>query len=288
MTPFLVGSYLTCEEYRAAPNALNTNNLVPGGDQAEQDAELAAIIARASRWIDSVARQSLYATLSSQNDSDVAVRSGEALLHAHQDRVKGVTVLSWGASWSALSTLTAPDCYIEENRVRARLSSSAGWSGALNLSAPAYGSVYVSWRYIAGLVSTRLVAGAQIGDTTLVVENPTGIVGVTTNGIPATYLRLTAGAVQNTYEVQSITGTLVTLVTPLVENWGIGTGVSEVPDDLKEAGILATTHYIKQRKGPGFTITSKGAQSTAEKSDGIGMELAQAEAIVLRYERLTP
>src|SRR5262245_25615943 len=102
-TPFLTGSYITCEEYRAAPTALNTNNLVTGptATQTDQDNELAGIIARASRWIDNVARQPLYATQGSQNETCRLDGQGNLVLKAHQDRVKSIDALSYGPTFQS-------------------------------------------------------------------------------------------------------------------------------------------------------------------------------------------
>ena len=107
-TPFFTGSYLTCEEYRAAPTALNTNNLVPGGTQTDQDNELAGIIGRASRWIDNVARQPLYTTQGAQNEKARLDGQGNIVLKARQDRVKSVDALSYGATFQSLTTSTTP------------------------------------------------------------------------------------------------------------------------------------------------------------------------------------
>lgn len=279
-TPFLVGSYLTDEEYRAAPTALQTNNLVPGGGQAVQDAELAGIIGRASRWIDSVARQPLYATTTlNQTESGVRVIDGSLVLHARQDRVKTVTAFAYGHAWTTLTTLSSPACWIEEDRVRVALSATGTtWQGSLNIGQPTGGQVYAQWSYVAGWVTTRLTNPASIGAQTVTVDNPTGIVA-------GLNLRFVDGAVQNTYGVTSVAGPLVTLSTPLVENWVAGAGVSEVPDDIKEAAVLVVSHYIKARKGTGVVMQRTPVNAT---SDETGSELDMARPLAERYMRVTP
>lgn len=283
MATFLTGSYLTNEEYRAAPTALNTQNLVvgPTASQATQDSELAGIIQRASRYLDNVARQPLYATQSTQNDSGVRIKDGAAILHAHQDRVKTLTAFAWGAQFTTLTTLTNPSFFIEENRVRVMLSAAGTvWSGSLNLGQPQWGTIYATWSYVAGWVTTQLTNAQNIGDTIITVNNPAGVV-------PGLYLRLTAGAIQNTYQVASLTGSVVTLTSPLVETWAAGTGVSEVPEDIKEATILATSHYIKMRAGSGLVMQRTPEVSTADAKE-LGPELAQATELAERYRRVTP
>jgi hypothetical protein len=43
--------YLSVAEYKNAPTAIDYDNLVVGGNQAQQDAELLTVIGRASSWI---------------------------------------------------------------------------------------------------------------------------------------------------------------------------------------------------------------------------------------------
>lgn len=278
-TPFLTGSYITVEEFRAAPTALSTNNLVPGGDQATQDAELAGLIGRASRWIDSIARQPLYATSGTQSES-TRVSGPDVILHARQDRVKTLNAFSWGYSWTALSTPSNPACFIEEDRIRVALSNSGvSWTGSLSsLSRPTGGSVFVTWSYTAGWVTTRLTNPQTIGNLTVTVDNPAGVV-------PGTILRFSAGAVQNTYTVASLLGSVVTLTSALIEAWPAQAGVSEVPDDIKEACILATCHYIKERKGSGLVMQKVPTENSPTKKE-VGIELDQAAVLAERYERL--
>jgi hypothetical protein len=280
VTPFLTGSYLTVEEFKAAPTALSTQNLVPGGNQAQQDAQLSGLIGRASRWIDSIARQPLYATQATQTEQ-ARIKNGDAVLHAHQDHVKTVSSFAYGPNWTSLTVLTNPLVFIEENRVRVRVNGSGSpWIGNLsNLNwQTTGGTVFAQWTFIAGWVTTRLTNLQNIGDLTVTVDNPAGV-------IPGTQLRFTAGSVQNTYIAASVAGNVITLASPLIESWPSQAGVSETPDDLKEACILATSHYIKQRSGTGIIMAKVPSENKPTK-DEIGEDLDQAAAIVERYERL--
>lgn len=288
-TPFYVGSYITCEEYRAAPTGLNTNNLFPGMPQVDQDNELAGIIARSGRWIDNVARQPLYATQSSQNEMARVDGQGNIVLKARQDRVKSIDALSWGPTFQTLTTISVPipvsQYFIEENKILfSMIGSGVTWTGSLAFIAqPRYGEVAVSWTCTAGWVTTRLASGAAQGASSITVEAATGIQ-------PGMLARIVAGDAQVNVQVATTYtpgSTTVPLASPLAVAWGAGSWFGEAPDDIKEASILAVSHYIKERKGAGFTIASKGGQSQASKED-IGIELIQAEEIAARYERRSP
>jgi hypothetical protein len=286
LTPFLLGSYITCEEYRAAPTALNTNNLVPGAPQTDQDNELAGIIARSSRWIDNTARQALYATQSSQSETARVDGTGAVILKARQDRVKSIDAFAYGPVFTQLNTLSTPisraQYFIEENRTLLSLTTSGvQWTGGLSfLAQPRNGDCVVQWTLTAGWVTTRLAAPAAQGATSVQVELATGI-------LPGLFARIVAGDAQANVQVATTYtpgSTTVALTSGLAAAQPAGAWFGEVPDDIKEASILATSHYIKERKGAGFTIGSKSSNTQTQKED-IGIELIQAEEIALRYER---
>ncbi len=287
-TPFLTGSYITCEEYRAAPTALLTNNLVPGGTQTDQDNELAGLIGRASRFLDLIAKQPLYATQTTVNETCRIDKDGSLVLKARQDRVKSIDALSYGSSWSALTTLTSITkgmYFVEENRTLFAVQNpGVTWMGSIPPRIPSLGSMYVSWTSTAGWVTTRLAVQGNATDTAVTLENVTGVQ-------PGMFLRLANGPAQGSAQVAStyVPGTLtVALTAALGAVWPAGSWAGEVPDDVKEGGILATTHYIKMRKSGGFVMGGKSATVDKRTTQEIGEELIQAEVIALRYERRTP
>lgn len=290
-SPFLPGSYLTIEEYRSAPTALSTNNLVPGKPQQAQDEELAAIIKRASRFIDVTAKQNLFATKAIQNERVRTDRQGSFVLHARQDRVKSLDSFSWGSTPFMLNAVTSPlnpsQYFVEENRILMSPTALGGlsWVGSLNfLATPSNGEFYVSWGYTAGWVTTRLATAAVAGAALLAVEDPTGIRA-------GDIMQLVEGTQQATVQVD-ITyqpgSPLVPITAQLADAWTAGTAFTEVPEEIKEAGVLATSHYVKMRKSGGFVMA--GAAATVDQATDLqlGPELEQAHQIALRYERRAP
>ncbi|MDI3315876.1 MAG: hypothetical protein QJR12_16850 [Mycobacterium sp.] len=291
VSPFIPGSYLTIEEYRAAPTALATNTLVPGGTQEDQDNELAGLIKRASRYLDNTARQTLAATQATQRERVRIDGQGNFVLHAHQDRVKSVDAFAWGFSPTSLAAMETPippsQYFIEENRILVARSSAGGlsWVGGLNFIAePSGGTVYASWTYTAGWVTTRLAAGATAGDTSVIVEDPTGIG-------PGAFIQLIDGANQTSVQVAAsytLGSATVPLAAALAEDMPAGAGFTEVPEDIKEACVLATSHYIKMRKAGGFVMSGTSATVDQTTETQLGPELEQARQLALRYERITP
>lgn len=285
-TPFYLGSYITCEEYRAQPTALQTNNLVPGAVQSVQDAQLASLILKASRQIDIWALQPLYATTSSQNDESVRIRDGDLILRAHQDRVKSITALAWGVQWTALTTITNPTCFIEENHVRVALNGAGTvWSGSLNINQPTNcGGAFANWSLVAGWATTRLSSSCLSSATSITVDNAAGIVGAG-GGVAPTMLTLTDtdGATKAQVTVATVTGSIITLTGPVGVAFNAGAGVAE-SEDIKEAAVLAVSHYIRARKGSGVVMSKSPTNATSDTST----EFAEAQAIAERFKRVTP
>lgn len=291
MSTWLRGSYLTTAEYRAVPTALSTTNLVPGGSQDDQDEQLASIIARASRWLDNVARQQLYATQSRQRERVRTNEQGFFVLHPRDDRAKSVDAFAWGATPTGLSAITPPippsAYFVEENRILLNPAATGGlsWVGSLNfLAQPRNAEVYVDWIYTAGWVTTVLAEPAAAAATSVTVLDPSGIqAGLQVRLINASDQEHVT--VADTYVPGSV---VVPLTVPLVEAWPPGAGFTEVPDDLKEAAILATNHFVKLRKAGGFVMG--GATATVDQATDLqlGPEMEAAHKIALRYERKTP
>lgn len=285
MSTFLTGSYLTLDEFKAAPTALALNALVPGGDQDDQDNELAGLIGRASRQLDSWARQPLYATQTVGQRQQVRIVDGQLVLRGFQDRVVSVDAVSWGPTPRLVSnTLTAPiGAWVEEQRVLVPLSNgSVSWVGSLNaIASPTSDTpVYVDWTYTAGWPTTVLTVQAVAAATAVTVADPTGI-------IAGQLLTLANGADLSNVIVDSVAGQVVTLTAPLTGTWPVGCGLSQVPNDVREATILVTSHLVKMRAAGGW-VMDKTPSVEKDTAGDLGPEMLQAQKIALRYERRAP
>lgn len=288
MSTFQRGSYLTLAEYKAAPTALDVTSLVPGGSSEDQDNELAGIIARASRWLDNVARQPLYATQTINQREETRVdRQGNIVLHGRQDRVVSVDALAWGYLVTQLNTISTPiTAWIEEDRALVPFLGQSGtvFSGNLGFLAPPGITcpIHVQWSYTAGWATTVLAADAASGDDTVTVADPTGIAP-----LQFPWLTLVNGADSAAVQAASVDGNTVTLTAPLTDAWPSGSGLTGAPADLREGCVLATSHYIKMRAAGGWAMTRVPDVEVNTERD-LSPELSQAQQIALRYQRVTP
>ena len=110
--------YLSLQEFKNAPTALDYGNLVAGGNQAAQDAELSNAITRASSWIDQYCNQIIGATQDTEQQRVRISSDGTIKFHPKYFPIVALTSFSWGADPQSL--VSAPDCsiaWLEEQQV---------------------------------------------------------------------------------------------------------------------------------------------------------------------------
>jgi hypothetical protein len=100
--------YLTLAEFKNAPTALDYNNLVPGGNQAAQDAELTNVIYRASSYIDQFCSQTLAARVNVEQQRVRVAGDGTLRIHPQNWPVVALTALQFGGTASSMNPVA--DC----------------------------------------------------------------------------------------------------------------------------------------------------------------------------------
>ena len=110
--------YLTLTEFKNAPTSLDYNNLVPGGNQAAQDAELTNVIYRASSYIDQFCSQVLGARTNDEQQRVRVSADGTLRIHPQYHPIVALTSLSFGGTPNSMQTV--PDCslaWIEDQSI---------------------------------------------------------------------------------------------------------------------------------------------------------------------------
>lgn len=287
--PDRVIPYITRDQYRAAPTAIDTSNLISGGTQADQDAELDRLIRQASAWCDTVAQQPLTAQAATETLRTRVTKDGKLRLHPRQWPILGVTNVGYGVDAGGLTYLQdLSGVWIEPQSIIVPLASalSAGWSGALQFGVPApWTRLLVSLSYVAGWPVTTLTVASAAATSTLTVRDSTGI-------IPGQQLRVQSGSagsplVQSVVVVASVAGNTVTLTGPLGVDAPTGAAVTALPDDVEQAAVWATTGLLKQR-GTGALVMQAGQSGTVAKGDPGAEEFDRASAVLAAYRPVAP
>lgn len=282
-------SYLTTQEYRNAPTAIDIDNLVFNStDPDVQDSELANVISRASSWVDTYCNQVLGATQETETQRARISSDGYIKWHPRYNPVIALTDLWYGnPSTNLIHVQDVSSAWIENQQILfpySYVTSLLTNQGPLQFGYPSSSStqVYLKYTYINGYTNT-VIATAVATQSTLTVLNGTGITAGQQlkiyDGMYSEYV-----TVASTYVFGSTT---VPLEHPLVYSHDAGVSISALPPAIKEATILATTAFLKVR-GDNSLVMGVGTQpsQTVEGSQKLGTELAMAQSLLMPYRRI--
>jgi hypothetical protein len=277
--------YLTIAEYKASPSAINTDNLVPRGGPAAQDAELAKLILRASAWCDTCVRQKLPARPVTEQRTVRIDRQGRAPVHPAERPALELRAFSWGMYASSLTALTdLSGVWIEEDTFYVPLAGGAPFVGSLpmtylGLSGDLVGvPVLCRYTYVAGYAVTTTTAAASAGASTLAVASVDGM-------LPGTVIRAGAGILVESHQVASVSGLTVTIADTLVNAQPAGAPVTSLPEDVIEAAVMVTTAFIRMRGTDSVTMANRSATvKTGPTQAAVNDLLAEAELMLAGYE----
>jgi hypothetical protein len=281
--------YLSLAEFKNAPTALDYGNLVVGGNQAAQDAELTNAITRASSWIDQYCNQVLSATVDTEQQRVRFRPDGTVAIHPKYWPVVSVSNISLGATPNEMWTAPDPSiCWLEEQSIiypYAQMPQTMSSQGPLSFGFP-YTSghyAYANYTYINGYANTSLDVQSAVGATSLTVDDATGIV-------PGEWLTIFDGA--NTERIQVATtysygASVVTLAAPTLYAHAVGVTVSALPAAIKQAAIVMTSAFLKIRGDASLTMAVT-ARPTNQISgnDAMGGEQRIAEEILKPFRRI--
>jgi hypothetical protein len=283
--------YLTLQEFKNAPTALDYGNLVVGGTQAAQDAELSNAITRASSWIDNYCNQVIGATNDVEQQRVRITPDGTLRFHPKYFPVVALTDLKYGFYPNQLTTVTDPSqAWMEEQEIifpygnMAYTQSSQGPLG-FGFTSNGRAETFIKYSYINGYANAVLTADVAQGATTLTVDGGLGIVA-------GEMLNLYDGAstervtVASSYTFGSST---VPLTAPLAYAHLTGVSVSNLPAAIKEAAILMTTAYLKIRGDAAMVMAvtnTASQQSPGQGSGRIGTEVGHVQELLKPFRRI--
>ena len=281
--------YLTLDEFKNAPTAIDISNLVFNSQDPDvQDAELSNVIARASSWIDTYCNQVLAATTESENMRARIYQDGTLRIHPRYNPIIALVAFSYGNPTSQMNTVPDPSiAWIEDQQIIipcGNLGFNYSTQGPLQFGLPASPrtEVFINLKYVAGYANTTIVS-ATAGQSTLVVADSTGIIANSTLHIYDGFnSEIVTIASNHTYG-----NTIVALAAPLAYSHNAGVSISALPPAIKEAAILVTTAMLKVRGDSSMTmgISTSASQSTPGK-DKLSDEINLAKELLMPYRRV--
>lgn len=271
--------YLSVAEYANAPTSMDLANLVPGGSAAAQLTALQETINRASSWIDQVtcgAWGSLCATNEVENARSWGTYRNTIAIHTKYWPILQVTSFQYsahpsglaGSNGASVTPSTSITVYPQEFEVSVTSNVSfsgpgtagfGGWGVANGIARRVeYDCLYA---YTAGWPNTSLAASVAAGAASV---QPSSVTGVLPNS-PMTIYDLPNDeqcVVASTYVPGAA---IVPLTAPLQFAHPATATITNMPPAIKQAAILATTAFIKQR-GSGALIAADIGEVTRTQS----------------------
>lgn len=280
--------YITVAEYKSAPTALNISSLVVGGNQRQQDAELANVIMRASSYMNEYFNANLVADEYTETQRiRYSQSSGYFALHPNNSPIISLSSFEYGSNPNNLYALS--DCskvwFEGQQIIIPNPLLGFNWSSQGPL---AFGSVspvgwtFTKYTYVAGYVNTVMETAAA-GDTSIVVEDPTGI-------LPGQRYRIADNErnewvlVSNSYVYGTST---VDLQSPLAFDHEAGAAFFNLPNVIKEACILITGAFIKMRGDSSTTMAyTTNPSGNVAGATRYGNDIQVALDMVNKYRRI--
>jgi hypothetical protein len=277
--------YLTAQEWKDAPTGVDPTNLIIGGSQLSEDAQLGAVILRASSWANLICGQILAATTDIEGGRVSVNRRGEIIIHPHCWPILEVKAVSAGPSLTGLVALDITNCWIDRQYFTLPSGiSSASSVGPIQFATAAYGArLFCQWTYINGYPVTTLSATANSGQATIQVVDTTGIYA----GTPLQIYDDTVGNETVTVAATPTTST-VTLAANLASTHASSQPVTSLPPAIKEAVILLTSALIRTRGAESIVMESiehrpkrvKGSSESFDINVAIAKELLRPFSVV--------
>lgn len=279
--------YLTVAEYKSAPTAQQVSNLVVGGNEAAQDAELALVIDRASGFMDEYMNQNIVATQKVETQRVRMTPQGYISLHPNNTPIVALVEFNYGSDPLNLITLPDPStAYFESAQVIIPLSSMAttfssqgplGFGGASPVS-----QIFTKYTYVAGYANT-VMAQANAAATSITVTDGAGF-------IAGQRFQIIDGAKTETVTIASnytFGSNTLPLTAGLTHAHLAGATVSNMPSAIKQACILITTALIRTRGDSALTmsVTQRPVAQT-QGTESYGASIQMALGLLDYYKRV--
>ena len=291
ITPLFSTPYLTNEEYKQAPTAVDVDDLVGGGTEAVNSQELANVIARASSMIDAHCGQVLAATTDTDSFRARISRDGFLRVHPRYWPIVSVQSGSYGSFPNQMVALDPTTAWIEQMSIVFPLQG----FGTSFLGPIQFGGIYqpnmeqfVTLTYTNGYANTVLSSDVTPTDPPIASIDVDDLTGFLPNqqfmiydGSSTEILRVSSAWVPT-----SGPGTL-SLVSQCRYSHLAGISVSALPPAVKQAAIFVTNSLLKSRGNSAIVMSSLTPSSIQQGSASGDSDLRDAYEILKPYRRIT-
>lgn len=226
---YLATPYLTLAELKRSPIYTQLRKLVPGGSDADNDAELTQIIQRVSALINGECNQVLSATTDTEAGWSRMTDYGELRIHTRNSPIIEVVSVSVGPNPYSMTTVTDLTYALTDPwRITIPPQAMFGIGGFWGTRGR---RLWTQVTYTSGYPVTVFSMPALAGDTTMHVSDATGMIA------GETQLTIEDGKFLEIVVPSAISGNALT-VAPLAYAHQAGVGVNALPHDIVEAALI--------------------------------------------------
>lgn len=280
------GPYLTQVELQNAPTGINWSSIPQKGATVQQQAaEMFNLVLRATAWVDGWCGQKLQATA----DLDtvpipgrraVTRRDGALYMSVRYSPLISIQSVKYAIDAATWSTISGNPLVLDRSSFLL-----VPGVQALNVPTtfdPTTGYLQVS--YTDGYPNALLTQAQAINDTTVTVDDATGI-------LPGSILTIydTETTQEQVQVALSYTAGVGVQVLPLTAGLANahskGARISGLPVAVREATLLACLHYVRTRGRDTVSISPAGGVR-ASRNVGSSDELDEAQALLVPFMRV--
>ena len=296
---------MTVAEFRASPTWLDSSNLIEGGSQNQQDAELYNVLLRASSWADNYCRGAterpwFKAHAVTEQCRARINRFGQVFLHPSDIPVRSVTGIAYGADFQSMTAVSdLSQVWVEDGRgiVVGIVPNRGSWAGTLEFGSTRGpgGEIYVQYAYVAGYACTTLAGNASANASSITVKDATGFVAPSTGLVGAlggSVCRIWEPGVEEAVRVASgytAGNTTIPLASNLLNGHTAGAAVSELPAEVRQAVITYSVALMMRQDVSGdepFGRTPFGPSVRSSSGPPAGGLMHDAAMMLNPYRRV--
>lgn len=307
LDPLLTVPYVSVPEFKASPTWLDLDDLIEGGVQAQQDAELTNQLIKASAWADKYVRQPLRAHYQVENKQCRMDKWGRIWIHPSHAPIRSIAALSYGTDIWNMTSITSlgassssgAQAWVEDSKgvIVALSGISNTWAGSLQFGGvpPPATEMYVQIEYVAGYGHGVLASSTTAGsstvlqlDSSLGFQPPAKSFAGNTYGAsiariwdPASEEAATVTAVDNTDNQITVAKTQY--------DHQVGVNVSELPAEVKQAVTQYAAGLLLRQDVTNDMPFSGAPGPSARRSHGRGVAgglINEAECSLKDYRRV--
>lgn len=284
--------YISTQEYQNAPTAMDTSNLIAGGNPAAQLTALQETIGRASSWIDQFtcgAWGTLCATVEAENARVWGSYRGTLTVRPKYWPVIEVRSFAYSTLAAGLISNNAASVDPASSIVIYPQEFEVAQTGTVGLGLSGNGGIVprteftCQWQYVCGWPNTTLAASVAAGAASI---SPSVVTGIYPGTMMTLYdLPYDEPIMVAPWYVPG--GAVVPLTNPLQFDHFAAATVTNLPPAIKQAAILATTAFIKQR-GSGALIAADIGEVTRTQtgfSQNSGSDWNQAKKLLHPFKQ---